>query len=83
MCLVLMFNLFEDIKQSMKLLLVYKKTKKKLNLENYEFYASDREDASIPKSEKKSLIDAASPQLAHGVCVASTFHQAFVDPLEL
>lgn len=53
------FNLLKSIKYR-KLLLVYKKGRKELNLEDYKPYVGDREDESIPESEKESSINTAN-----------------------
>lgn len=71
---VLTFNLFENIKQLMKLLLVYRRRRKKFNLKDYKPYTSDRRDESILKLEKKSLIDITNLQLALSISTASTFY---------
>ena len=79
---VLTFNLFEDIEQWMKLLLVCRKMRKKLNLEDYKPYSSNGEDMSIPKSEKKSPINISSPQLTLSICATSIFYLALVNSPE-
>lgn len=55
---VLTFNLYEDIEQSIKLLLVYQKVLKSHNLENSKAYINNARKTSIIVLEKKSLIDA-------------------------
>lgn len=51
--IVLKFNLVKDIKQSIKLLLVCKKAKKELNLEDYKLYTSDRKDVNVKNQKIK------------------------------
>lgn len=80
---VLIFNLHKGIEQSMKLLSVCRKALKPLNLGDYKAYINDARETSIPASEKKSPIDAASPRLTPGVHAATTFQQALMDPPEL
>lgn len=43
-----------------KLLFVCKKGRKKLDLEDYKLYISDRGDKNIPELEKESFIDIAN-----------------------
>lgn len=77
-----MFNLLKSIKQSMKLLLIYRKGRKELNLKDYKLYASDRGDGSILESENKSLIDVVNLWLVLSICATSTFYQALVKVLK-
>lgn len=63
----------------MKLSLIYKKERKKLNLKDYKLYVGDEGDKSILESEKKSLIDVANPQLILDICITSIFYQTLLD----
>lgn len=51
--LVLILNLVKSIKQLMRLSPVYRKWKKKLNLEGYKLYGGNGGDGYILKSEKE------------------------------
>lgn len=55
--LVLIFNILGGIKQLTKLLLVYKKMQKELNLKDYKVYTIDRRDLNILNSKKENFID--------------------------
>lgn len=79
----LTFNLYKGIEQSMKLLLICQKSQKPLNLGDYKTYINNSRETSIPASEKKSLIDADSLQLAISICAATIFEQALIDLLKL
>lgn len=78
-CQVLTFNILEDIKQLIKLSLIYKKVQKELDLENYKTYTINKKAWSILNSEKESLINAASSWLAPGICTANMFHKVLVN----
>lgn len=67
----------------MKLLLVYRKALKLLNLKDYKVYSNNARKTSILKLEKKNPINAVFPWLTPGVCTATTLQQALIDPLEL
>lgn len=64
-------------------MIIYKKEREKLDLEDYKPYTGDEEDRSILKSEKKSFIDVANSQLTSNVFAFSIFYQTLVDPSKL
>lgn len=76
------FNLHKGIKRSIKLLLVCRKVQEPLNLEDYKVYINNIRETSISASDKESSIDAASPQLTLGICAATIFQQALMNPPE-
>lgn len=67
----------------MKLLLVCQKAQEPLYLEDHKAYIKNAKKTNILVSDKKSLINAASPQLTPGICAATTSQQALMDLLEL
>lgn len=58
---VLTFDLYESIKQLVKLLLVYQKVQKLLDFGYYKTYIKNATTLSLLEIEYKSAIDAVSP----------------------
>lgn len=80
---VLTFDLYEGIEQLVKLLLVYQKAQKPLNLGFYEAYVNNTTTLPLSEIEYKSSINVASPWLTSSICMASTFDKALVESREL
>lgn len=58
---ILTFNLYKDIEQFTKLLLVNQKAQKQFNLGDYKAYINNTRETIIFTSEKKSSINIVSP----------------------
>lgn len=65
-----------------KLLFIYQKAQKLLNLRFYKAYINDTTMLLLPEIEYKSSINTVSPQLVPNICMANMFNQALIELLE-
>lgn len=79
---ILSFDLYKGVEQLVKLLLIYQKAQKLLNLGFYIAYINNMTMSPLSKREYKSSINTTLLQLVSNICMTSTFDQDLVELLE-